>query len=486
MQGAIGGRGAVGVVGLAVVLGCLSLTAGHNWGDDFALYVRQAQSLAEGTAAHFADANRFTNEHTVVALGPLAYPWGYPLLLSPVYAVFGLNFIAFKAVNVAGYAAALLCLGALFAPRLPRPLFLLMLGLFAVSPAMLGALDNVLSDIPFMAVSLLGLALLDRLFVAEAGGPYRRWLLGLTGAAVGFAALVRTNGMLLFPVLLLCQVVAARRPAPGGWRGNAVDVLLPYATAGVLLLAVNAWLPDGGMSHAAMLHPNLKIVLGNAAYYFRLPAEFLNCAGSLPVSALLLVLGLIGWAEVGRREYHFSAYVGLTVGMYLVWPAQQGLRFLYPVLPFLAYFVVRGLVRACSWLGERAGRWVPPAVLGATAAALLVASAQQVRQNWSAGCRPDGPLAPASRQMFDYLRTQTPAGAVVVFFKPRAAQLFTGRPAFATDRPADLRRADFVVLRKGGGGSPQVAELPTAATGDVFDPVYENPQFRVYRRSSPR
>ena len=76
-----------------------SFTHGHGWGDDFASYILQAKSILSGSTADFYEKNSFTILNSSIILGPVAYPWGYPLILSFVYAVFGLNRIALKIPN---------------------------------------------------------------------------------------------------------------------------------------------------------------------------------------------------------------------------------------------------------------------------------------------------------------------------------------------------------------------------------------------------
>ena len=61
-----------------------TLRQGHDWGDDFAAYIMQAQSIVTGTIPEFMEENRFTIAESSVGFGPYAYPWGTPLLLAPI------------------------------------------------------------------------------------------------------------------------------------------------------------------------------------------------------------------------------------------------------------------------------------------------------------------------------------------------------------------------------------------------------------------
>ena len=82
-----------------IILASSILTIGHDWGDDFSAYIMQAASLIQGELHNFIEENTFTIQESSRVLGPVIYPWGYPLLIAPIYAAFGLNLMAFKAVS---------------------------------------------------------------------------------------------------------------------------------------------------------------------------------------------------------------------------------------------------------------------------------------------------------------------------------------------------------------------------------------------------
>ena len=71
-------------------LGCLILTEGHNWGGDFAGYVMQAKSVAEGNPQKYIEENKFTSEKSSRRWSR-PYPWGMPVLLSFLYKIFGMK-----------------------------------------------------------------------------------------------------------------------------------------------------------------------------------------------------------------------------------------------------------------------------------------------------------------------------------------------------------------------------------------------------------
>jgi hypothetical protein len=48
------------IIFLSLVIGSSSLTRGHDWGDDFASYIMQGQSILSGKTDEFVERNTFT------------------------------------------------------------------------------------------------------------------------------------------------------------------------------------------------------------------------------------------------------------------------------------------------------------------------------------------------------------------------------------------------------------------------------------------
>ena len=71
------------IILLSFAIGSSVLTRGHEWGDDWASYVMQSQSILNGKTSEFVERNTFTIFESSFQIGPVAYPWGYPLILTP-------------------------------------------------------------------------------------------------------------------------------------------------------------------------------------------------------------------------------------------------------------------------------------------------------------------------------------------------------------------------------------------------------------------
>ena len=121
---------------------------GHDWGDDFSLYLRQTKALFSGGARDVLADNRFTIENSSWhTFSPYSYPWGFPLILAPFYKIFGLDYGAFKVVIAACFAGSMHFLYRIAALRM-RPVTALMLMLIiGLSPDYVGWTDTVLSEL---------------------------------------------------------------------------------------------------------------------------------------------------------------------------------------------------------------------------------------------------------------------------------------------------------------------------------------------------
>ena len=181
----------------------------HDWGDDFAAYIMQARSLVQGTSSAFLAANRIAMEQSSYPIGPIAYPWGFPVLLAPIYALFGVNMLAFKSINIVCYLFFLALLWFAW-PRCHSDIWrFVFVALFAWNPYFQEFMNQVLSDVPFLLFSTFSVILICRV-AAE-----RRWLISkvwdhlLLGLVIAASCFIRANGFLLVVTLALTLFISA-------------------------------------------------------------------------------------------------------------------------------------------------------------------------------------------------------------------------------------------------------------------------------------
>jgi len=475
------------------------MTAGHNWGGDFAQYIMQAQSIADDTVELFLETNRRIIEMSDSnrPVGPVAYPWGFSLLLAPLYAWFGVNLTAFKLVGVVSFTLFSLVYGSYVRRYHSLWVSVLLVSVFALNPVILAFLNQIASDIPFMLVSMLCV-----LLVTGQSGEFLKTLSPakgiLTGLMIGIACLLRTNGILLIILLAACQIggwYESIRNRPGilaGFRSLfSFARVLPWLVFGTVYLTSAILLPEGGSSHAGhMTYVNLTTIWSNIVYYFKLPLAFYEgVPGRWVICLLTYPLLCIGILARLRTDYPVILYLLATFGVYIIWPdAMQGLRFLFPLLPVYVSLCVTGFEVTVNFLppvGEKVAKSLGITLLLYVVLFMGISSALAVRKNvqndWMA---PEGPYTDAASAMFIEVDRLTKPGDHVVFFKPRVMYFMTGRLS-TTQR--DLSRVPYgayvvLYLDESGLTWPMRDEaLSDAVTQGRALPVYRATLFAIYQ-----
>jgi hypothetical protein len=470
---------------IALISSALSffmLTRGHLWWDDFASYVMQAKSVLSWSMGDFVHHNAFTVENSSYPPGPVAYPWGFPLLLAPVYAIFGLSPLALKLLGIFFYAVFLIVFYFLARTRLTDMEALLLTSVFAVLPTLLTANDLILSDVPFLAFSTLNLVLIDKFSRSPKSPDFG---LGLVlGAAMFMAFFIRSTGILLLAPLGLALLLASW-PC---WQIALKKAIAPVLTFGILVALQIALFPGGQesyFSHFSMFTP--QRLFDNALYYLWLPSwTFDQIPGGIVIYPILAVFVLFSLFTHLRRDAAMHTYSLLTVLLFIAWPERQGLRFIYPVLPFLFISAFDGMKVACTWLKAE---WQKPAqrvvsgFWGLILVVGLLVSAKSAYDITSGGREINGPFDTYSNQMFSFIREKTPKDSIVIFMRPRALRLFTGHDSFMTENCADLSKGDYVAIHEKYADNGQIApEKITSCNPAVkLEMVFNNKRFTVYK-----
>lgn len=183
------------VVATSAVATASTLHAEHSWGFDFAAYIAQAQSIVESTLPKLIQLSEYRQQESThdVMIGPTLYPWGFPILLSPIYALSGGALLPMKVLVLGFYVLSLVLAFAIARQRMGALVAVVVVFPLAISPALSDSANNTLSDFPALLFSLLSLYLMDRMLVR------RRPLVGvwfdhlLLGTFVFFAFVFRTQ-----------------------------------------------------------------------------------------------------------------------------------------------------------------------------------------------------------------------------------------------------------------------------------------------------
>ena len=498
------------VITLVSVLCVINQRPGHDWGDDFALYLRQSKALVEGNVGEVLASNRFTVEESPwKGFSALSVPWGAPVLFAPVVALFGLDYAKLKLLETLFLAGFLFFFYKIVARRVGSAGGLVLAALIGLSVDYAGWTNTVLAEFPYMLFLALTLWWIDR---CEARGSWeegpRRPLIVL-GLLIGFTYNIRREGVVL--VLALAAVLAAhlwrrrRRQVPGPvpWRRLAT----PFLSAGAFVVGLQLVLPTVLLPQysEAGFH-NLK---DNILWYHKIiyeliglkdsgatPADYL---GSNDLAFVLLVMFLV-FAGIGvliRTINHFhrdASFLAVLFGSVLVigrLPFHDG-RYIYSVVPFVAYFAYQGVASTLEAIlvtpeAPRRTKRIPTIVAVAFIAVFALGNATDMyrRTVRSVVSGPHtavwGPEHPQSLEMFAAVRRLTRRDDVLSFFRARAMNLYAERQTLQLTRVDHiLKRVDWYVMRKDSNYS-QVLISDEEAAEVGLELVWQNPKYIIWR-----
>ncbi|MBU2651818.1 MAG: hypothetical protein KKA81_12855 [Bacteroidetes bacterium] len=421
----------------------------HDWGGDFAMYIMQGQNIMEGKS--MSETPYIYNPDNPV-LGPPAYPVGFPILLSPVLAIWGAD-IHMLTLYITFFLFLFAVLSALFLRQaFPGLIVFFMVLVMAYNPWMLSFRTEIMSDLPF-ATLLLGLSLL--VFRQENPSWKRIIIVGLLG---GFLISIRVAGWVFPMAFALWSLVLVLRN-----RKNPVFRTIP-CLAKAFAVAGLSWVTYFFLNRVIFPIPLVQgaaytgiwsaepmgiTILENITYYIGVLEHFFNPENgrwqflSLLLRSFVVVFALLGLVNrIARRTGFVELLVLCYLGVIMVYPYRHsGFRFLLPLLPFILYYFLEGIhdFRLAIRLNYRyrmlAGGMILVVVFfSGTEKAVL-------RNDYVM----PGPQEYDSEECWQYIRQNIPQNSVIVFFKPRVLSLYTGRKSLANakNQDADSMKARF-------------------------------------------
>lgn len=347
-------------------------------GRDAAAYLSIAASTAEGAPA------RFGSPH-------LYYAPGYPVLIAPTYAIDERPFLAISLLQFAfTLIAAWLTLR--WMRRLVGGAAPLLTVLVFVNVGLWALYRATLAEMAFLCIML---GAVEAWRDVHGATTWRRLVLG--GVLAALALLTRQAGVMLLGGLALVLVLAARRGrlpwSTAVLRG--VVCALPAVVAGAALLAYDAHTAaeagredvryvaqavDGEHGLATQLLEGLRLrsaelgrLLVPGMHKAYAPARTWLHVNTLVYGLVTLVVGLGWWRSTRARTDVLLWTAPCYVLLYIVWPFDQGTRFLAPLLPVWT---------AALWFAARAweGRRRTALVLFLVVAHLGVATGAWLKQ----------------------------------------------------------------------------------------------------------
>ncbi|MEE2657767.1 MAG: glycosyltransferase family 39 protein [Candidatus Latescibacterota bacterium] len=403
-------------------------------------FVTLARSMAAGEG--------LTYTHLPEPRPTTKYPFGFPLLLAPIAAIFGAwegpgsgtpDWIAMKVLVVVTFIAAILFCYLLARQQAGTGVGVATALLVMTNPLVASYGHQVMSEVPYIMASLAALWMLER-GIAMDGWRDNRYL--WAGIALAIASYyLRSVGLVLVGATVATLLLRRDWQRSLLLGGSFVAAMLPlvlrnHAVGGGgfylrQLMQVNPYFPDRGYLDATGLwnriqhHFNyyLKGSLAEALWPV-LPGgdHFLNLGS-------IVVIGITGAAVYlcWRRQQHLLLliYTVFTTGTVMLWP-WAGNRFFLPAIPVALFLGLRVIQAVMEWAAQRLG--VRSTVFGIAAVAVVLAGNLRELSHIAESSRRD--YAPEWRNYLDaglWLRANTPSETVVACRKAFWMHVVSGR-----------------------------------------------------------
>lgn len=494
---------------LTLVVGLGFLDKGHVWGDDFAGYILQAQSLVEGdiegmmerTAVLHPSPRSF--DEGVIDDSPLCYVWGLPMVLSLVYRLVGYDapagdaIIYYKIPGVVFFACLAAVLFLFYRRRFGYAVSLFLSFMLLSHNRVFGDINQVMTDIPCMAASMTSLLGVE-LFVGERREGRRAAIGVLLGVAMWYTAVVRLNGMTVIGCVLLFHALALMKER-GAAKRLALHAL-PWAVFAVLYGVTYMILPEANSNASHMASVTLGRIKDNVLYYYGLMEAFF--AEMLPSWApgrnclhlamyALVALGLIdrGWR---RSEIHLSILLCGTGVVLLTLPYGQDVRYMFNILPLMLLFAAYGaavLLRMAAGVVKSAALRRAGVLFGCALMLAVAVLRMGDLAAWRVDMQAQGgrerlyeAYHPSSKEVYAYISEHVEEDAVIAYIKPRVLYLNTGRMGLMVGvNGHHFYDADYVLTFQ--GRSDDLGYMIWPELLEELTLVYENHEYELYRIS---
>lgn len=504
------------IAGVAVFY-LLTIRHGHDWSSDFALFIAHAKNLSTGTSYGLTG---YIYNPNYSSHSPLSYPPVFPLLLAPVYAIFGLNLDAFKIVVIASFLIFLAVYYRYTLYHLDHPASrYAVIAVIALNLWFWETKDLILSYFPFQMFAFIALVLMDRLYRENPDPRLRFGLAVAVGLSIYLAYGTRSVGIVLAATLILADLVHHRFRKIGLAAIVAVGIfLVGYVAQNVLLDTDKSYFdilarlmssPKSGSVGSVSGHESMTFldsiyrnVVHNSTHYARVLWGFWNNGvTTIGQGALFLLTGILAvigfYAQVRKRIGAGDIFLVLYVGLLLVVPFYID-QYLMPVIPLYLLYVFRGAEVVGS------ARSFQPRTLVIGLSMLMLVSFAGTYSLRTFADFPEGVEKRETVELFNFLRQDTRADSVIVFRHPRVLALYTNRRSLVyhkTERPDQLWDffqqvgATYLVVAKDDrifqhvSGATVINAQPQQSFmlpwvehyRDRFTKVFENGDFVVYQ-----
>ena len=410
---------------------------GHNWGGDFSLYINQSKHIIESYSIdELYEWNKISMQHSnkLKQIGPYAYPNGFPILLSPIYYFFGIDFVLMKVLCGLFFLLSIPLMFNLFKEHFKDvtvPMALVCL--FAFNNHFIDFADNILSDLPFLFFCLL------TFYIMTIKNNIMNQI--LLGACLFFSCFIRDVGIFLIPALLCYQILHSEK-----YSNNKYHTIIPYSVFFFFFVLRKLSFPIGGENHINFLVSGLylDLVRSNLKYYISLFSYAFFNYGFFIIGLVFIVIAIFGAFLNFKKHLHFTIFILSNMFILIIWPARQGIRYLFPILPFITFFFLQAIIFIQEKLNINSKYQRYILIL-----CVIAISSYSVIKLYSKNELSNQAYTSEMVEIYNYIAQIDASDNIIGFRKPRVLWLFSGARSVYTDlNHFDDSIASYLLIKK--------------------------------------
>lgn len=398
----------------------LNLKSSHDWGDDFAQYLIEAQNINNNLPVNTTG----FIENPNYILGPNCYPPGLPLIIAATTSdILGLNILMSLFLLLTGYLTFLL-LNKWF--HFPPALVLSLIVVY--NPLCLNFKNEILSDLPFSFFTML-------FFVVYLSDNKKIWVLVFSGLILALAVNTRYVGWVLFFALIgeiafktLVRYFKNHKKDFAYLKQQAWIVFSFFIFHLIIYFAFPVTIKYYDNPKVISLFERISI---NANYNYAVLKYFFSCfeEGFLNyvVSYGIVFTSLIGMIlfifkpDSRKPEILILFFFGYVASVLIHQYSDTGFRLLLPVIPVILFFAAYALFVILVIIPYK------QYIVFSLGLLVLFCYKQNAVKILKSTNEIDGPYSQEATEVFDYIKNKTPLNSSILFAKPRALTYFTGR-----------------------------------------------------------
>ncbi len=468
---------------ISIIGAWFCIDSGHEFGDDFILYVDQAERFWDHADYQWLQVeNKYCMQQSDHLIGPYLYPRGFPFFLSLFIDL--KDHLGWESIKFINFLFFLLS-SAVFFNRIGNKIkikseYLLIIAILVLwNPKIWEASDRLQSDLFFASLVMFFWSV----WWTDNGSKWVRWLLLVV--LVFWATLTKTNGvLLLLPIGLqvfgaLIELVFKPTPESRSYLIKYTKVLhsrsmdgnlsigFIFGSIGVVFAGVFAlWIERStGANHwEELLGGEVMHVWGSNFF------QYWGMLGVLPgwhainvlkavalviripeiwvwVPCALLTIGVmiaLIKQEITSIGLEISLYIVLNLILLTIWPSQQGVRMLFPIYPLwilLLFLVMQQL--GTSW-HIRVKKFFISTIGRSIILITLLAQGSMTAMHYFT-LDTNRAFSKEMVGLSQFIRDSTERNAVISFFKPRLLRYQTERRVIRLENTVDYSKDKLVL-----------------------------------------